>query len=191
MKVVMIEDLPQKMLSMVEDHKLDTALVAQNNFSGGLDFTALWHEPLYLGMRAGHPLCNWSTIRPEEVPAQDFIRLPHAFGFDLEQHLPAADNTLRASKAFDLSALRFETVCRHVCHSEDCTLVPALAAAQFKRDGWPMDFVPLGGPGHLRNLGAVTRPHCPRKSLLDAISGYIQQTPPEGVTPTKPATPST
>lgn len=182
MKVVMIEDLPQNMMAMVEDHKLDTALVAKSNFKGDLDFMSIWSEPLFLAMRETHPLSTLSSIAAEDVPAHDFIRLPHSFGYDLETRLPAADNPSRIDKNFDLSALRFETVCRHVCYTDDLTIVSGLAAEQFKRDKWPISFVPFEGPGHLRDLGAVSRPNCPRKILLHKIGAYISESPPAGVT---------
>jgi len=184
MNVIMIEDLPHNMLQMVEDHKLDTALVAKSNHKDEPDFTSIWSEPLYLAMRENHPLSNLNSISPEDVPAHDFIRLPYSFGYELEMRLPAPGSTSRIGKRFDLTALRFETVCRHVCHSDDCTIVSALAAEQFKRDNWSLNFVPFEGPGNLRDLGAATRPNCPRKSLLEKIGHYIQEFPPQGVTPT-------
>ncbi|WP_420583742.1 LysR family transcriptional regulator [Ruegeria sp.] len=184
MRVTMVEDLPQNMLRMVEDHTLDLALVAKINTSAALDFTSIWSEPLFLAVREGHPLCHLPSIAPEDVPAHDFIRLPHSFGYDLEDRLPKADPAHRVSKRFDLSALRFETICRHICHSDDCTIVSALAAEQFKRDNWPLCFVPFEAPGHLRDLGAATRPNCPRRPLLDRIGAYINENPPTGVTPT-------
>ncbi|WP_170423480.1 LysR family transcriptional regulator [Ruegeria arenilitoris] len=184
MRVTMIEDLPQKMLDMVEDHRLDMALVAKVNNSAALDFTSIWSEPLFLAMRHGHPLCTLDSITPEDVPPHDFIRLPHSFGYELEDRLPKADPAIRVAKRFDLSALRFETICRHICHSDDCTIVSALAAEQFKRDQWPLCFLPFEGPGHLRNLGAATRPGCPRRPVLNRIGAYILDRPPGGVTPT-------
>ncbi len=184
MRVTMVEDLPQNMLQMVEDHTLDVALVAKVNNSEALDFTSIWSEPLFLAVREGHPLCMLPSIAPEDVPVHDFIRLPHSFGYELENRLPESDPSNRASKRFDLSALRFETICRHICHSDDCTIVSALAAEQFKRDKWPLCFVPFEGPGNLRNLGAATRPGCPRRPLLDRIGDYINERPPVGVTPT-------
>ncbi|MEM7598626.1 MAG: LysR family transcriptional regulator [Pseudomonadota bacterium] len=187
MKVVMIEELPGKMLRMVENHDLDTALVAKINHDDALDFTPIWTEPLFLGMRQDHPLSTLSSMAAEEVPIHDFIRLPHSFGYALETRLPSPDATNRAAKRIDLSATRFETVCRHVCHSDDCTIVSALAAEQFKRDLWPLSFVPFEGPGHLRKLGAATRPNCPRKPLLSKIHDYIVASPPEGVTPVSDA----
>jgi len=184
MRVTMIEDLPQNMLRQVEDHTLDVALVAHTNRSAALDFTSIWTEPLYLAMRQGHPLETLTSIRPEDVPVHDFIRLPHAFGYELEDRLPTPDRNTRASKRFDLTALRFETVCRHICHSDDCTIVSALAAEQFRADAWPLSFVPFDAPGNLRNLGAASRLNCPRKPLLAKIGAYIQRNPPKGVTPT-------
>ncbi|NVO56285.1 LysR family transcriptional regulator [Rhodobacteraceae bacterium B1Z28] len=184
MRVTLIEDLPQNMLQMVEDHTLDMALVAKNNNGAALDFTSMWSEPLFLAVREGHPLCTLTSIAPEDVPAHDFIRLPHSFGYELEDRLPKQDSSTRIGKRFDLTALRFETICRHICHSDDCTIVSALAAEQFKRDNWPLCFIPFDAPGHLRDLGAATRPNCPRKPMLASIGTYILEQPPKGVIPT-------
>ncbi len=184
MRVTMIEDLPQNMLQMVEDHTLDLALVAKINNSDALDFTSIWSEPLFLALREGHPLHTLPSISADEVPVHDFIRLPHSFGYALEERLPKQDPSSRISKRFDLTALRFETICRHICHSDDCTIVSALAAEQFKRDNWPLCFIPFEGPGHLRDLGAATRPNCPRKPMLARIGAYIREKPPIGVIPT-------
>ncbi len=184
MRVTMIEDLPQNMLRMVEDHTLDVALVAKLNHSANLDFTSIWTEPLYLGLRNGHPLETLTSITPEDVPLHDFIRLPHSFGYELEDRLPQPDQQARSAKRFDLTALRFETICRHICYSDDCTIVSALAAEQFRQDSWPLSFIPFEAPGNMRDLGAASRPNCPRKPLLAKICAYIQSNPPKGVTPT-------
>lgn len=184
MRVTMIEDLPHNMLRMVEDHTLDLALVAKVNNTETLEFTSIWSEPLFLAVREGHPLCTLPSIAPEDVPRHDFIRLPHSFGYELENRLPKIDPANRASKRFDLSALRFETICRHICHSDDCTIVSALAAEQFRRDRWPLCFIPFDAPGNLRDLGAATRPGCPRRPLLDRIGAFVLEQPPVGVAPT-------
>ena len=184
MRVTMIEDLPQNMLQMVEDRTLDVALVAQLNHNANLDFTSIWKEPLYLGVRKGHPLETLTSIAPEDVPIHDFIRLPHSFGYELEDRLPKPDQHARSAKRFDLTALRFETICRHICHSDDCTIMSALAAEQFRQDAWPLSFIPFEAPGNMRNLGAASRLNCPRKPLLAKIGAYIQRNPPKGVTPT-------
>jgi len=183
MQVTMIEDLPQGMLKQIEDHTLDVALVAELNHNSTLDFTSIWSEPLFLAMRRGHPLETLTSIRPEDVPIHDFVRLPHSFGYELEERLPPPDPQARSAKRFDLTALRFETICRHICHTDDCTIVPALAAEQFKQDAWPLSFVPFEAPGNFRNLGAASRIMCPRKPLLAKIGAYIQRNPPKGVTP--------
>nr|WP_280922539.1 LysR substrate-binding domain-containing protein [Ruegeria sp. HKCCSP346] len=130
MRVTLVEDLPENMLRMVDDHLLDKALAAKINSSAALDFTSIWSEPLFLALRKGHALCSLSSITPEDAPPYDFIRLPHGFGYELEGRLPKQDGSSRISKRFDLTALRFETTCRHICHSDDCTIVSALAIEQ-------------------------------------------------------------
>lgn len=184
MRVTMVEELPDKMTTMVADRDLDTALIARTNHKGALEFSSIWSEPLYLAVCKDHDLCAMEEIRAEDVPPQHLIRLPYSFGCELENRLPEPDHTERAKKSYDLSALRFETVCRHVSHSDDCTIVSALAAEQFKQDNWNLGFVPFAGPGNLRDLGAISRPGCPRKSLLTKIGTYILDSPPDGVMPT-------
>ncbi|MEM9247412.1 MAG: LysR family transcriptional regulator [Pseudomonadota bacterium] len=184
MRVTLIEDLPPKMLQMVEDHTLDVALVARLNHNASLEFTSIWEEPLFLAVRHGHPLEALPSITPEDVPLHDFIRLPHSFGYELEARLPEPGQASRAVKKFDLTALRFETVCRHICHSDDCAIVPALAAEQFLKDNWPLSFIPFEEPGNMRTLGAASRLNCPRKTLLTKVAAYIFHSPPKGVIPT-------
>jgi LysR family hydrogen peroxide-inducible transcriptional activator len=183
MRIVLQEVLPDDMLSKVMDRTLDVALVAQSNSSPDLDFTALWDEPLLLGMRRGHPLETRASIAAEDVPEADFIQLPHSFGYALEARLPKLDPLLRRDSGLDLTGTRFETVCRHICNSDKYTIVPALASEQFAFDNWPMSFVPFEGPGNLRRLGAVSRLGCPRKPVLVKIGTYIANDPPRGVTP--------
>ncbi|MEM7211929.1 MAG: LysR family transcriptional regulator [Pseudomonadota bacterium] len=183
MRVTMIEDLPDRMVEMVTDRELDVALIARSNHKSRLDFSSIWSEPLFLAVRQGNPLGDLRCIQPQDVPSQHLIRLPYSFGYALEEDLPKPDKFKRSSKNFDLTALRFETVCRHVSHSDDCTIVSALAAEQFKRDNWNLSFVPFEGAGNLRDLGAVSRPGCPRKPLLARIGNFINQSPPEGVVP--------
>ncbi|MEM1160701.1 MAG: LysR family transcriptional regulator [Pseudomonadota bacterium] len=184
MRVTMVEELPDRMTAMVADRDLDTALIARTNHKGNLDFSSIWYEPLYLAISKTHDICRMDEIRAEDVPPQHLIRLPYSFGYALEDELPEPDYTERRKKSYDLSALRFETVCRHVSYSDDCTIVSALAAEQFKQDGWNLNFVPFAGPGNLRDLGVISRPGCPRKSILTKIGTYILQSPPKGVVPT-------
>ena len=63
MRVTMIEDLPQNMLKMVEDHSLDVALVAKLNHNPTLEFTSIWKEPLYLAVNEAPPP-SASAIHP-------------------------------------------------------------------------------------------------------------------------------
>lgn len=183
MRVTLRESLPSDMLQQVADHTLDVALVAQNNRSADLDFTPYWNESLMLAMRRGHLLEKRSSIAAEDVPAADFIQLPHSFGYALEARLPKPDPLSQEGSRLDLTGARFETVVRHICQSDNVTIVSALAAAQFAADNWPMSFVPFEGPGNIRCLGAVSRLHCPRKPMLVKIETYIAANPPKGVSP--------
>ncbi len=184
MRITLIEELPDRMSNMVAERHLDTALIARTNHKGNLDFSSIWSEPLFLAVSRDNPLSEQPSIRAEAVPAEHLIRLPYSFGYALEDSLPAPGLEGRKRKSFDLTALRFETVCRHVSYSDDCTIVSALAAEQFKQDNWNLAFVPFEGPGNMRDLGAISRLGCPRKSLLVKIGNYINASPPDGIVPT-------
>ncbi|SLN56656.1 LysR family transcriptional regulator [Pseudooctadecabacter jejudonensis] len=183
MRVIMVEDLPDSMLKKVANYELDTALLAQANRSNALDFTPVWKERLMLAMRRGHPLENRPQIFVEDVPADDLIRLPYSFGYDLEARLPVSDNAEKSNKAFDLSAARFDTVCRHLRYSDSVTIVSSVAAEFMQVEDWGMSFVPFAGPGNTRCIGAVSRPNCPRFSILKKMYDYISQQPPGGASP--------
>ena len=100
--------------------------------------------------------------------------------------MPTPDQAARGSKKFDLTALRFETICRHICHSDDCTIVSALAAEQFREDNWPLSFIPFEAPWHTCGISVrrVTTELPSESRCLAKIGAYIQEKPPKGVTPT-------
>jgi len=184
MSVALIEDIPVNLVQMVEDRDLDIALIARKSHHTKLSFTSIFSEPLFLAVRRGHPLTRLERITPDEVPAENIIRLRVPFGFEIEEELPESPTDLRQKIGFDLTAARFETACRHVSNSDDCTIVPSLAAEQFKRDNWGLSFIKFEGHGNLRDVGVISRPACPRTPIMMAIGKHINRKPPLGVIPT-------
>ncbi len=184
MKVFMAEDLPKRLVEMVQNRDLDFALIARKSHKSQLGFASIWSEAVFLAVRNGHKLAKCKSIRPEEVSSQQLIRLPYSFGFELEERLPRPALSDRREKLFDLSAMRFETVCRHLTCSDNSTIVSALAAEQFKRDNMGLSFIPFEPPGNLRDIGIIYRPGCPRIQLLLKIGFEINKHPPDGVVPT-------
>lgn len=186
-KIIIVEEYPGALARMVEDRSVDMAFIARKSFdhiyrgsTRPLDFTSLWLEPLYLGMRKGHPLSRRSSIWAHEVPADQLIRFPISFGYDLEQDLPKPSETVAEETGIDVTTARFETVCRYVAQSEACTMVNAIAAEQFKRDGFGLTFLPFDDKGNMRELGALTRPQYPDPEIIEAMGKHIHLDPPQG-----------
>ncbi|MEM8791258.1 MAG: LysR family transcriptional regulator [Pseudomonadota bacterium] len=188
MRLIIVEEYPIELAQMVEEQKLDAALIARKShaaiFGDGakrvLDFFPLWLEPLFLGVRQGHNLARQNGIWAKDVPSDLLIRFDISFGYDLEKDLPASDPKAAEIVGIDVRNARFETVCRHVAQSDACTIINAIAAIQFNRDNIGLSFIPFLDDGNLRELGAITRPEYSRQAVVDAIQAYIESTPPPG-----------
>lgn len=181
MRITLIEDKPDELAQMVEDRDLDIAIIPHNCHKTRLDFSPLFSEPRFLAVRTGHPLAQTASISVKDIPCDQFIRLKVPFGFDIEDRLECPPSHTNLGAGFDLASVRFETVCRHICNSDSCTLVPALAAEQFKRDNWNLSFISFQEEGSSRDIGIISRVGCPRKPLLATIGENIHQNPPAGI----------
>ncbi|MDJ0612937.1 MAG: LysR family transcriptional regulator [Rhizobiaceae bacterium] len=192
MRVVLVEDKPFELAQKVERQEIDIALIARNSHEliyGGLkqkalDFTSIWLEPIYLGVRKGHVLAERSSIKAREIPAELLIRFNVPFGYDLEKDLPDVSGRIEEHTGFDVSSARFETVCRHISHSNHCTIINAIAADQFTQDNWGLEFIEFEDEGNMRDLGIISRPGYTRLSVLEGMGEYVNRTPPGGVIPT-------
>ncbi len=186
-KIIIVEEYPVALAKMVEDRSVDMGFIARKSFDHiyrgsqrPMDFTSLWLEPLYLGVRTGHPLSKKSSIWAHEVPADQLIRFPISFGYDLERDLPEPSVAVAEKTGIDVTTARFETVCRYVAQSDACTMVNAIAAEQFKCDGFGLSFLPFDDKGNMRELGALTRPQYPNPEIIDAMRRQICIDPPRG-----------
>lgn len=186
-KIVFVEEYPVALAKMVEDRSVDMAFIARKSFDHiyrnskrPMDFTSLWLEPLYLGVRSGHPLSRKTSIWAHEVPAAQLIRFPISFGYDLERDLPEPSDAVAEATGIDVKTARFETVCRYVAQSDACTMVNAIAAEQFKRDGFGLSFIPFDDRGNMRELGVITRPQYPNAEIIEAMVAHICNAPPNG-----------
>jgi len=188
MRVVLVEDKPVQLARKVESREIDVAFLARKTFDKlgekqekpTLSFQSLWLEPLFLAVKTGNALANRKSIFAKDVPADRLIRFSIPFGYDLEKDLPMAADEADSKVEFDVTAARFETVCRHISHSEDCTIVNSIAAEQFTKDRWGMSFIPFDDAGNKRDLGVVSRKGYNRQSLLDNFTTAIVGSPPAG-----------
>lgn len=186
-KVIIVEDYPVALSKMVTDRSVDMAFVARKTFDKISEdakrphiFTSLWLEPLFLAVRTDHPLTQNSSIWAHQVPEDQLIRFSISFGYDLEEELPTPSDAAMESTGIDVKSARFETVCRYVAQSDACTIVNAIAAEQFKRDGFGLSFIPFNDEGNMRELGVLTRPEYPNPEIITALQEGVCEDAPAG-----------
>ena len=186
-KVIVVEEYPVALAKMVEERAVDMAFIARKSFDKIYEdnkrppnFTSLWLEPLFLAVRAGHPLATKSSIWAHQVPADQLIRFSISFGYDLEHDLPEPSESAAESTGIDVKNARFETVCRYVAQSDACTIVNAIAAEQFKSDGFGLSFIPFDDDGNMRELGVLTRAQYPNPEIITALQAGIRNDAPAG-----------
>ncbi len=186
-RVVITEAYPVNLAKMVEERSVDFAFFARKtyeslvaNSGSALNFQSLWLEPVYLATRVNHPLTERKSIWAHQVPADLLIRFHVSFGYELEHDLPPASDISDETTGIDVKTARFETVCRHVAQSDACTMVNAIAAEQFKHDGFGLAFIPFNDEGNIRELGIISRAQYPDPELLKALEDSVCQTPPKG-----------
>ena len=188
MRVVLVEDKPAQLARKIEMREIDVVFLARKTFDKlnekqeklSLTFQSLWLEPLFLAVKSGTPLASRNSILAKDVPADRLIRFSIPFGYDLEKDLPVVNDEADSKVEFDVTAARFETVCRHISHSNDCTIVNSIAAEQFTKDQWGLSFIPFEDAGNKRDLGVVSRKGYNRQSLLDNFTTAIVGSPPAG-----------
>ncbi len=185
--LIIVEEYPKILADMVNEKTVDIAFIARKSYIGlpkatssSINFSSLWMEPLFLGVRKGHPLVQKSSIHAYEVPANLLIRFETSFGYELENDLPEQPENISDLVGIDVRSARFETVCRYVAQSDACTMINAIAATQLKNDGFGLDFIPFVGEGNMRELGVITRAEYPHQEMVEAICTYIRSAPPLG-----------
>ena len=186
-KIVIVEDYPVALSKMVTDRSVDMAFIARKSFDKIYEdakrphvFTSLWLEPLFLAVRTNHPLTQNSSIWAHQVPEDQLIRFSISFGYGLEEDLPTPSDAAVESTGIDVKSARFETVCRYVAQSDACTIVNAIAAEQFKRDGFGLSFIPFNDEGNMRELGVSTRPGFPHPEIITALQEGVRRNAPAG-----------
>ena len=186
-KIVVVEGYPAALAKMVVERTVDMAFIARKSFDTlfvdaqkAPVFTSLWLEPLFLAVRSGHPTAEKPSIWANQVPADQLILFNISFGYDLEKDLPVPSDAAAEATGLDVKSARFETVCRHVAQSDACTIVNAIAAEQFKRDGFGLTFIPFNDEGNMRELGVIHQPQDAHSDIVKSLQEHIKNDAPAG-----------
>ncbi|MEP3274989.1 MAG: LysR family transcriptional regulator [Stappiaceae bacterium] len=180
-KLVVSEASSTELTKRVGNRDVDIALIPRNLYDGQMDFSPLFTERMFLATQSGHWLSKYKTIALDEIPYRKLICPNDSLGFEAEQQVQRTNPGTGNDVCLDVSGAGLETVCRHICVSDDCTIIPALASERFQREGWNLAFIPIDDPDCVREIGVISRVGCPRKPLLAKIQKQITICPPSCV----------
>ena len=179
LRLVVHEDLTDRLLDQLKAHKIDAALVALPVNDGELNALPIFDEPFCLVLPPGHRLVGTRVVPQSELSREHLLLLGEGHCFrDQALAVCGFDRPADANQGTDIRAASLETICRMVAAGMGCTLLPAMA---------------LGGAGHhafevchldaeaSRRIGLVWRQSYPRTMDIEYLAETIRENLPSSV----------
>ena len=159
--VTIVEDLTDRLLSLVLERKLDAAMIATDPADRKLDSLALYDEPFLLVVAPDHPLAGRASVGPREIDPDAVLLLTD--GHCLRDQAIALCGRGAGARAAgsDISATSLETLLHLAAAGYGVTLAPRLALEG--RGGEARGSPPCRSPaarcvGAWRSLFGATQP---------------------------------
>lgn len=184
MKLVLTEELTERLLERLHRHELDAVLIATPVNDAEFVTRALFDEPFWLAFPRKHPLYTKDTIQRRDIDGLDLLLL--AEGHCLaKQAMEVCRMTerARAGAQADLRAASLDTLLQLVGAGMGVTLVPALALRGAAMTGAGVVTRPLEVPDAYRRVSLVWRRSFPRVAALAALAEVILANLPNTVRP--------
>lgn len=170
------EGVTELLLTGLQRHDLDLALIATDPGLAGIDSLPLFDESFWLACPAGHALATLRQIGPESLDRRALLLLDDAHCL-AGQALAACAAGGRSSPppgGGDLRAASLETLLGTAALGRGYTLVPELAVRPPWRDHPGLAFRPLVGPNSRRSVRLAFRTSHPRRQTLEALADCIR-----------------
>ena len=179
LRLVVHEDLTDRLLDQLKAHRLDAALLALPVNDGELNALPIFDEPFRLVLPPGHRLVGTTAVDQSDLSREDLLLLREGHCLR-EQALEvcAFESHPGERRGTDIRAASLETICRMVSAGMGCTLLPVMA---------------LIGTGHRdfevcqldaeasRRIGLVWRQSYPRTMDLEYLAQTIRDNLPSEV----------
>jgi len=174
-RLVLSEEITESLLSRLQHHEIDAALLATPVNDPDLTDIPLFDEPFWLAHPRSHPLQDKDEITAKDLEDIDLLLLAegHCLTHQVMEvcHLVDREQT---GEMGDLRAASLETLLQLVGAGFGCTLVPALAI----RGGWMTDSGIIARrlelPDACRRISLVFRRSFPRRRALEAFADVIR-----------------
>lgn len=178
LRVVLNEDLTDRLLAKLGGGQLDAALLALPVHGERLVEQPLFFEPFVAAFPAGHALAKARPLREEDLHGAPLLLLED--GHCLRDQALAVCGSPRGGSE-EVRATSLETLRQLVVAGIGCTLLPQLAA--HARDGEPVCLRRFAEPQPGRVIGLAWRARYPREAALRALAELLTRERPEGLAP--------
>ena len=179
LKLVVHEDLTDRLVDQIKAHQLDAALLAMPVNDVELNALPVFDEPFHLVLPPGHRLVGATAVNQSDLSREDLLLLREGHCLR-EQALEvcAFENHPGESRGTDIRAASLETICRMVSAGMGCTLLPAMALVGTGRQD--LEVCPLDAEAS-RRIGLVWRQSYPRTMDLEYLAQTIRDNLPSAV----------
>lgn len=174
LKLVLTEELTERLLERLRRHELDCALIATPVKDAELTARALFDEPFWLALPRRHPLYAKDTIERRDLDKLDLLLLSEGHCL-AEQAMEVCRlrERAQAGEQADLRAASLDTLLQLVGAGMGTTLVPALALRSPAMTGAGVVTRPVEAPDAYRRVALVWRRSFPRTAAVAAVAEVI------------------
>ena len=184
MKFVLSEELTDTLITRLNKHEIDAALLATPVENPNLESMPLFNEPFWFVHPRNHPLSKKKSITQADLDGADLLLLTEGHCL-AEQAMKACHIKNRCSQGdmADLRAASLETLLQMVAAGLGSTLLPALASKTASARDKGLIARQLQLPDTYRQVSLVYRHSFPRRQALEAFAKIILENLPDTVSP--------
>ena len=174
MKLVLSEELTNKLLERLHDHEIDAALLATAVEEQEFEALPLFDEPFWVAYSRDHTFYEKDRIRLRDLTKENLLLLAegHCLADQAMDVCRMEERQTRGEMA-DLRASSLETLIQLVGAGYGVTLVPALAMRGSWTAGSGVVAQPLAIAKASRRVALVFRHSFPRRGALQAFAGIV------------------
>ncbi|HEY1941029.1 MAG TPA: LysR substrate-binding domain-containing protein [Roseiarcus sp.] len=179
--IKVVEDLTDRLLSMLLDGKLDAAVIATDPANDKFASLALYEEPFLLAVPREHPLARRKAVAPLDIDPDTLLLLADGHCLrDQTLELCARQAVNRAARS-EFSAASLETLLHLTAAGYGVTLAPRLAVENRRAAGGALVALPFKGKGIGRRIDLLFRRDTARRAAIDRLAASIRGAAPNTV----------
>jgi LysR family hydrogen peroxide-inducible transcriptional activator len=169
----LIEQRSVQLVELLDQGRLDAAVLAEPVPHPGFSHRALFDEPFVLAAARDHPLAGRRQIRSSELKGQDLLLLED--GHCMREQALAVCSLSGALEAAAFRATSLETLRQMVAANGGLTLLPKLAVLPPVPAHPGLRLVPFAGIGPRRRLALCWRSTSARNEFMEKLAALLTQ----------------